>query len=66
MVEIVVQLINFYQRYLSFDTGVLKFLAPGGACRYEVRCSEYTKIAIQEHGLIKGVFQGLKRIVSCR
>lgn len=61
-----IKAIEFYQVFLSFDTGMLRFLAPGGACRYPVRCSEYTKIKIREKGVIRGVWLGFKRIISCR
>ncbi len=40
--------------------------APGGACRYEVSCSEYTKKQIQEVGLVEGMRLGAARILSCR
>jgi putative component of membrane protein insertase Oxa1/YidC/SpoIIIJ protein YidD len=66
MIRIAVWLIDFYQYYLSFDTGMLKFIAPGGACRYEIRCSEFTKRQIIEYGLLKGLWLGFKRILSCR
>ena len=59
-------LISFYQKYLSFDQGVLAILAPGGACRYEVSCSQYTKQEITRHGVVKGLGLGLKRIWSCK
>lgn len=59
-------LINFYQKWLSFDTGMLRVLAPGGACRSEIRCSEYTKSKIVEYGVMKGSWMGVKRIISCR
>lgn len=58
-------LINFYQVVLSFDKGLLAVLAPGGACRYQISCSEYTKEMIIKRGLLKGSWLGLKRIVSC-
>ncbi|OGE33168.1 hypothetical protein A3E66_04160 [Candidatus Daviesbacteria bacterium RIFCSPHIGHO2_12_FULL_37_16] len=61
-----IRLIEFYQKYLSFDRGILMFLAPGGACRYPVSCSEYTKRAIREFGVIRGSFLGIRRIISCR
>jgi putative component of membrane protein insertase Oxa1/YidC/SpoIIIJ protein YidD len=61
-----IKLIEFYQIFLSFDTGILRFLAPGGACRYPIRCSEYTKIQIKEYGVFKGGWLGLRRIISCR
>lgn len=66
MKKILINLIKFYQQYLSFDNGVLAILAPGGACKYEIRCSEYTKQMIAQHGAIKGLDLGLKRIWSCR
>lgn len=40
-------------------------LAPGGTCRYEVSCSEYTKQAILSFGVQKGIGMGFKRILSC-
>ncbi len=63
---VAIKLIEFYQLFLSFDTGILRVFAPGGACRYEVRCSEYTKRQIRQFGVIKGSFLGFKRILSCR
>ncbi len=66
MKRLLIKFIEFYQMYLSFDKGVLAILAPGGACRYETSCSEYTKQSIQEWGILKGVYLGIKRIGSCR
>lgn len=66
MKKIVVSLINFYQSFLSFDRGVLAVFAPGGACRYNPTCSEYTKQKIGEFGVFRGSLLGLKRIWSCR
>jgi uncharacterized protein len=59
-------LITFYQVFLSFDTGILRLLAPTGGCRYDVRCSEYTKQMIDKEGLIKGIYKGMRRIITCR
>lgn len=64
--RLLIKLIEFYQSYLSFDHGLLAFLTPGGACKYEVSCSEYTKVKIGEVGVVRGIFMGLKRIWSCR
>ncbi len=61
-----IAMITFYQKYLSFDRGMLAFLAPGGACKFNPSCSEYTKQAILNHGLLSGTIMGLKRIWSCR
>jgi putative component of membrane protein insertase Oxa1/YidC/SpoIIIJ protein YidD len=60
------KLIEFYQIFLSFDRGVLAVLAPGGACKYEISCSEYTKQQILKYGVIKGSAMGVRRILSCR
>lgn len=63
---LLVKLIEVYQTWLSFDKGLLSFLAPGGACKYSPTCSEYTKDAILQYGPIKGLILGGKRILSCR
>ncbi|KGO92598.1 hypothetical protein Q766_12550 [Flavobacterium subsaxonicum WB 4.1-42 = DSM 21790] len=52
-----VLLIRFYQLAISP-------LLPS-ACRYSPTCSQYTLEALQKHGLFKGGWLGVKRIVSC-
>ncbi len=37
----------------------------GKHCRFYPSCSEYTKIAIEKYGVIKGIFLGLKRVLRC-
>ena len=37
----------------------------GKNCRYQPTCSQYTLEALKVHGLYKGVFLGIKRILSC-
>lgn len=66
MQKLLISLINFYQTFLSFDRGVLTIFAPGGACRYNPSCSEYTKKAIRDFGAVRGSLMGLKRIWSCK
>ena len=34
-------------------------------CRYQPTCSYYAKEALQKHGLFKGGFLAIKRILSC-
>ncbi|WP_010522099.1 membrane protein insertion efficiency factor YidD [Aquimarina agarivorans] len=34
-------------------------------CRYQPTCSQYTKDALIKHGIFKGSWLGLKRILSC-
>lgn len=37
----------------------------GGHCRFEPSCSEYTRRALIEHGVLKGLGLGMKRILRC-
>lgn len=66
MKAFLVNLISFYQLFLSFDRGLLSYFAPGGACRFELSCSEFTKQMIQKYGVVTGIKLGLIRIWSCR
>lgn len=66
MKKLLINLIEFYQTFLSFDHGLLSFLAPGGACKYPVTCSEYTKQKILELGVFRGSWLGVKRIWRCK
>ncbi|MBI5620835.1 membrane protein insertion efficiency factor YidD [Candidatus Gottesmanbacteria bacterium] len=66
MKKILFYSIRFYQRYLSFDTGILKFLfLTDKACRFSPTCSEYMYQAIEAYGIIHGLWLGVKRIVRC-
>lgn len=57
MKKIILSLISFYQRYISI------FL--GKNCRFYPTCSAYTYEAIEEYGIFKGVYLGIKRILRC-
>lgn len=66
MKDVVLSLIRFYQKHLSFDTGILKYLfLTERTCRFEPRCSEYTYQAVERYGTIKGLYLGLKRVIRC-
>lgn len=43
------------------------FISPllGSNCRYTPTCSEYGIIALKKHGVFKGVFLTVKRIIKC-
>ncbi len=50
-------LVRCYQRFLSP-------LLPN-VCRYRPTCSEYFIEALQTHGVVKGSWLGIKRILRC-
>lgn len=52
-----VLLVRFYQAAISPYTPA--------SCRYSPTCSHYTIEALQKHGLLKGGWLAIKRIVSC-
>ncbi len=52
-----VVLVRFYQKYISP-------LTPP-SCRFSPTCSQYTLEALQKHGLFRGGWLALKRIVRC-
>ncbi len=66
MKKAVIVLIDFYRQFLSFDRGLLSVFCPGGACRHNPTCSLYTKQAVKEHGVIRGLVMGGKRIITCK
>ncbi|MBA8666430.1 membrane protein insertion efficiency factor YidD [Holosporaceae bacterium 'Namur'] len=49
--------IKFYQYTIS------PMLPP--TCRFRPTCSEYAMLAINKHGMVKGVTYGLIRILKC-
>ena len=34
-------------------------------CRYKPTCSEYAIQSLKKHGLLKGVYLSIKRVVNC-
>ena len=51
---LLMRLIIFYQRHLSRHT-----------CLYSPTCSEYMKRALNNHGVIIGLFMGIWRLLRC-
>lgn len=43
------------------------FLSPllGPRCRFYPSCSEYAETALQTHGMFKGIFLALRRLLRC-
>lgn len=55
--KIILNLIKIYQKLIS---PIL-----GKNCRFIPTCSVYTYKAIEIHGVIKGIYLGIKRILKC-
>jgi len=64
MRRIIIAIINFYQKFLSLDTGIFS-LKKGTTCVFYPTCSEYTKQAVSKYGSIRGLFFGFRRILRC-
>ena len=56
--HIVVGLIRFYQVFLSP-------IFPS-SCRFHPTCSEYAKEAVEFHGVTKGLWLAMRRLIRCR
>lgn len=65
MRRLVVKLISLYQATLSPDHGWNRQAHPHGFCRFYPTCSDYTKQAVTRHGVITGLWLGIKRIGRC-
>lgn len=63
--HLVVMIIKFYQKTLSFDHGPLKTLYPQGFCRFHPTCSEYGVQAIEKYGIFKGGLKTCWRVLRC-
>jgi putative membrane protein insertion efficiency factor len=57
MQTVVIVLLKGYKRFLSP-------LLPS-ACRYYPTCSEYMAEAVTKHGVVRGVWMGLRRLGRC-
>lgn len=57
MKGLVLRLIGFYQRAVSPHLP--------DSCRFIPTCSEYSRVAVQRYGALKGSWMGLKRILRC-
>lgn len=62
---VAVRMILLYQKTISFDHGVFKFLYPYGYCRFRPTCSEYAIQAIGKYGFFRGGFMAMWRVLRC-
>ena len=58
MKKLLIELIRFYQKYLSP-------FKQYGRCKYIPTCSQYAIEALQKHGALKGSALALWRILRC-
>ena len=58
MKKLVLKMIRFYQKHISPLKGT-------GCCIYTPTCSEYTRLAVEKYGVIKGLLKGFWRILRC-
>jgi len=64
--KVVVFFITVYQKTLSLDHGFLgKFTGNRSFCKYHPSCSEYSKQAVEKHGLVIGGLKACWRILRC-
>ena len=57
IISLLVFPIKLYQKIIS------PFL--GHSCRFLPTCSEYSIIALEKHGILRGTFLSLKRLFKC-
>lgn len=57
IIKLLIVPVKFYQYFLSPMLGK--------NCRYTPTCSAYTIEALMKHGVIKGGYLSIKRILSC-
>ena len=50
----------------AYQVCISPFIGGRAACRFIPTCSEYTKIAIEKYGIMRGTWMGMKRISRCR
>ncbi len=65
MRNLLIKLINLYQKFISPDQGFLKYFFKNPVCVFYPTCSEYSKQAVEKYGALKGIFLSILRILRC-
>ena len=55
--KLLLRIIKFYQIFISPNLG--------RNCRFYPTCSEYSYLAVEKYGIVKGILLGIKRIFRC-
>ncbi len=63
--NIVISVIDLYQKTISPDHGLLRGFFPHGYCRFTPTCSQYGKDAVIKYGVIVGLIKTVWRILRC-
>ena len=66
MNNLLINLINLYQRYLSLDhspQGKMRY--PYGYCRFSPSCSQYAKETLASHNIFRAAGKILYRVLRC-
>jgi len=58
MKYLVLSFLQLYKMFLS------PFFPP--SCRFTPTCSEYAREAVEKHGVMRGTWLGVKRILRCQ
>jgi len=59
---------RFIKRAVLFSIGLYRrAVSPylGMACRFEPTCSDYSMEAIERHGVVRGAWMSIKRVLKC-
>lgn len=65
MKVVLIGLIKIYQKTLSLDTGILAKFSGHRHCRFVPSCSQYAIDSINELGVVRGIWNGTKRVARC-
>ncbi|MBP7819655.1 membrane protein insertion efficiency factor YidD [Candidatus Gracilibacteria bacterium] len=65
LIKVLDRFLAFYQNTISPDHSPIRHLFGGAFCRYSPSCSTYARLSLSKHGLRKGIYLSLKRVIRC-